>query len=90
MKAYMISRNNPYFAVSKKDGTFEIKNIPTGVPLTFRVWQEKAGYLQEITLDGAALSGARRDYPGYLDRPADLYARAWSDLASDRSTSGDR
>lgn len=40
MKAWLISRNNPYFAVTKTDGTFEIANLPAGVDLEFRVWQE--------------------------------------------------
>ena len=53
MSAKMIVRNSPYFAVTKADGSFEIPNAPTGVELEFRVWQEKAGYLQEVTVNGA-------------------------------------
>lgn len=52
MQGAMITRDNPYFAVSKADGSFEIKNLPAGVPLEFRVWQEKAGFLKEVKLDG--------------------------------------
>jgi len=42
MKAQVLPRDNPYFAVSKPDGTFEIKDLPVG-KLEFQVWQEGAG-----------------------------------------------
>lgn len=54
MSAKMIVRDSPYFAVTKPDGSFEIKNVPAGVPLEFRVWQEKAKFLQDVTVDGKA------------------------------------
>jgi hypothetical protein len=54
MSAKMIVRDSPYFAVTKPDGSFEIKNVPAGVPLEFRVWQEKAKFLQDVTIDGKA------------------------------------
>jgi hypothetical protein len=41
---YVIARDTPYVAVSKSDGTFEIRHLPTG-ELEFRAWQEKSGYL---------------------------------------------
>lgn len=63
MKAYMITRDNPYFAVSGDDGTFEIKNVPTGVPLSFRVWQETAGYLDRVTVNGQETNWKK----GYFD-----------------------
>ena len=44
--------DNPYFAVTKADGSFEIANLPAGVELEFRVWQEKAKYLREVTVGG--------------------------------------
>ncbi len=53
MKAWMMVCDNPYFAVSNPEGEFEIANVPAGVPLEFRVWQEK-GSLQQVTLNGAA------------------------------------
>jgi len=46
MSARMIVRDSPYFAVTKADGSFEIPNVPAGVPLEFRVWQERAKFLQ--------------------------------------------
>ncbi|HEY4309906.1 MAG TPA: hypothetical protein VGN12_10680 [Pirellulales bacterium] len=42
MKALVLPRDNPYFAVSNADGSFEIKDLPAG-KLEFQVWQEKAG-----------------------------------------------
>ncbi len=54
MSAKMIVRDSPYFAVTKPDGSFEIKNIPAGVPLEFRVWQEKGKFLQDVNVDGKA------------------------------------
>ncbi len=58
MKSYMISRNNPYFAVTKPDGTFEIKGLPAGegLKLEFCAWQEKANFLQKVTVDGKAVN----------------------------------
>jgi hypothetical protein len=45
MKGYVVIRDNPYFAVTGKDGTFEIKNLPVGEELEFQALHEKAGYL---------------------------------------------
>ena len=44
MKGYVFPRDNPYVAVSKKDGSFEIKNIPVGKH-DFQVWQESVNGL---------------------------------------------
>lgn len=62
MKAFIVCRDTPYVAASGKDGSFTLKNLPTGVELEIQVWQEKAGYLAakpewekgrfKITLDG--------------------------------------
>lgn len=54
MKAWMITRPNPYFAVSDKTGAFKIDNLPAapGLKLEFRGWHERAGYLQKVTVDG--------------------------------------
>ena len=51
MRAWMIVRNSPYFDVSKADGTFQIPNIPAGVELEFRIWQEKAGFISAKEAD---------------------------------------
>jgi len=53
MKAWIITRNNSYFAVSKADGSVEIPNLPAGVDLEFRVWQERSGFVKKAKLGGA-------------------------------------
>jgi hypothetical protein len=54
MVAYILPRNNSYFAVTKGDGTFEIPNLPAGITLEFQVWQQKSGNLQQVAVDGNA------------------------------------
>lgn len=44
MKAYVLVKDNPYMAVSDKDGNFEIKDLPVG-DLEFTAWHEVPGYL---------------------------------------------
>ena len=53
MKAWLVVRPNPYGAVSKADGTFEIKNVPAG-DIELQIWHEKAGYVGEMTIKGKA------------------------------------
>lgn len=58
MKAWLVVRPNPYAAVSKADGSFEIKGAPAGeVELQF--WHEKAGYIGEMTIGGKAEKAAK-------------------------------
>jgi len=58
MKGWVLVRPNPYAAVSKEDGTFEIAGLPTGeVELQF--WHEKAGYLGEMKVGGKAEKPSR-------------------------------
>jgi plastocyanin len=50
MKGWIVVRKNPYAAVSKADGSFEIADLPAEeVELQF--WHEKAGYIGEMTID---------------------------------------
>lgn len=42
MKAYILPRNDPYFAVTAADGTFEIANLPAGEEIEFQLWHERA------------------------------------------------
>jgi hypothetical protein len=48
MSCYVLPRINPYAAVSNKDGTLTIKNLPTG-DLEFQAWHERAGYVRTAT-----------------------------------------
>ena len=43
--AYLVVRDNPYVAVSVKDGAFEIRDIPIGTH-QFQFWHERVGYLR--------------------------------------------
>ncbi len=54
MKAFLLVQNHPYLAVSDEDGRIEIRDIPPG-EWTFRVWQEKAGYVTSISANGKKL-----------------------------------
>ena len=42
MKAYLLPRNDKYFAVTKDDGSFEIANLPAGEEVEIQVWHERA------------------------------------------------
>ena len=48
MHSFIGVTDNPYFAVSKDDGTFKIENLPPGT-YTLGVWHEKLG-VQEQTI----------------------------------------
>lgn len=58
MSALLLTRNNPYYAVSAPDGTFEIKNVPAGVELEFAVWQQKAGFMSKVKVQEGSGSAA--------------------------------
>lgn len=47
MSAYVLIRDNPYMAVSKEDGTFEIANVPAGKH-DFAFWHETKGNLKDL------------------------------------------
>jgi hypothetical protein len=51
MNAHLLIREDPYFAISDKDGKFVIKNLPTGEH-TFVVWSNK--FLSNVTVNGKA------------------------------------
>ncbi len=52
MAAYGLVRNSPYFVVSNEQGEFELKNLPAGVPLELRIWQEKSRFIPQATITG--------------------------------------
>jgi plastocyanin len=52
MRAYIAVFKHPYFAVTDKDGKFEIKNLPPGT-YTIKAWHEKLGtQAQKVTVAG--------------------------------------
>lgn len=40
MKAFLMARDDPYFAVSDKEGNVAIDKLPAGEPIEFQVWHE--------------------------------------------------
>jgi plastocyanin len=48
MRSYVFVFNHPYFAVTAKNGQFELKNLPPGI-YTLEAWQEKYG-MQETNV----------------------------------------
>ncbi len=40
MEAYVVVLETPYYAVSEKDGTYEIKDVPPG-KYTLKIWHQK-------------------------------------------------
>ena len=53
MKSWIVVRPNPYAAVSKADGTFEIKGLPVG-EVELQIWHEKADFVGEMKINGKA------------------------------------
>jgi len=47
MKAWVVVRANPYAAVTKADGSFEIVGVPVG-DTELQLWHEKTGNLAEV------------------------------------------
>ena len=43
MLAYMLPRKNGYYAITAKDGAFEIANLPAGEEVEIQVWHERGG-----------------------------------------------
>jgi hypothetical protein len=58
MQAFIMATPTPYYAVTDDAGNFEIKNVPAGVDLEFRVWQEKVKYVA-----GGSVNGANANWP---------------------------
>ena len=51
MAAYIHVSDHPFSAVSGEDGSFEIKHVPSGVELEFRLWHESANKLGEVNVN---------------------------------------
>jgi hypothetical protein len=71
MNASMLVRPDPYFAVTDASGAFKIANVPTGVPLEFRVWHASTKYLQKVTLNGEATTWSKGTMKVKLEPGAD-------------------
>lgn len=62
MKGWILVKDNPYMAVSDADGKITIANLPTG-EWTFQAWQEAAGYVSNVSIDGASVEWKRGRFP---------------------------
>jgi hypothetical protein len=67
MSAWLLIRNNGYFAVTDDSGSFEIANLPAGIELEFRAWQEKANFLANVTLNGQPVEWKKGRFTMTLD-----------------------
>ncbi|NNJ25684.1 carboxypeptidase regulatory-like domain-containing protein [Alienimonas chondri] len=56
MKAHLFVQDHPYMAVTGADGRFSISGLPPG-EWSFRVWQERTGFLKSDELSGDAPAG---------------------------------
>jgi len=48
MTAYLVVKDHPYIAKTDEDGYFEIKEVPCGEELEFRVWHESSGWVRKV------------------------------------------
>lgn len=62
MKGTLLVMDHPYAAVTDANGNFEIKNLPAGKELTFRVWHAAAGYVKEVEIDGKTTKWSRGQF----------------------------
>ena len=74
--AYVVSVNRPAARSGGIIGGPSMVASPSG-----EVLLETTDPVAIVTLDKAVLEHARRQYPGYLDVCADVYERAWRDVA---------
>lgn len=70
MNASILVRDNGYFAVTAEDGSFEIPNLPAGIDLEFRVWQEKSRFVSDVVVNGEPATWKKGRFTMNLD-PAD-------------------
>ncbi len=61
MKAYIGVTKNPYYAVTKEDGSYEIKNVPPG-SYTVVAWQEKGPQEKTMQVTVGPKASATADF----------------------------
>lgn len=54
MEGFVMVQDHPYFAVTGEDGSFEIKNVPAGIPLQIQVWHESLKKFDSLKVNGEA------------------------------------
>ncbi len=79
MRGWILVRDDPYMAVTGKDGSFEIKNLPGGVDLALEVWHEVPGLIgRQLDPEGrfAFIIPANKTHDlGTIEVPAELLHR---------------
>ncbi len=84
MRAYVVVQDHPYVAVSNENGELEIKGLPVGEELSFRVYHEgAAGAIDSVKIDGKKESWRRNIFKvkikagennlGTVEIPADAF-----------------
>lgn len=69
MQGYVVVSDNPYFSVSAKDGSFEIKNVPAG-NMKVEAWHEFYGLKQaEIVVDKDGVASLDIKFDAVADDP---------------------
>lgn len=71
MTGYLWALDTPYYAVTDKDGNFEIKGIPAGTPVRVITWHEQAGFFNKGGKEGETMTLKDGDNP-----PLDLKVKA--------------
>ena len=51
MDAVVLIRDEPYAAISKEDGSFELNDIPAGT-WKFQFWHKRTGYMRKLEIPG--------------------------------------
>ena len=51
MDGLILVRDEPYVAITKADGSFELKNVPAGT-WKFQFWHKKCGYMKKLNVPG--------------------------------------
>jgi hypothetical protein len=65
MKGYIAVFKHPYFAVTGKGGSFDLKNLPPGT-YTLTAWHEKLGTAtQKVTVGGAETKSVEFVFKGH-------------------------
>ena len=62
MRAFILVRENGYFAQTDESGNFVIENLPAEVDLNIKVWHEKVGFLQDVTVNGEAKQWPKKGF----------------------------
>jgi plastocyanin len=66
MSGYLVLREGPYMAKTGDDGSFELKQLPAGAPLTIQLWHERAPGLSGTVKNVSGAQGLKVDGRGRL------------------------